>query len=123
MKSSHTSKIGRERFLSEEQASTRLRRCYDPSSVTRIFRIAVAIAVLFAVATVLVAPTIDMPETVLREHHVASHSIGNHAAGNLKVSVIPGLTHSVIQTVASYTSASPRPSSESRAKSSQVLRC
>jgi hypothetical protein len=91
--------------------------------MTRTLRIAVALAVLFAVATVLIAPTIDMPETVLREHHVASHSIGNHASGNLKVSVGPGLMASVTHSVESYTSGSPRVSSHARVESSQVLRC
>jgi hypothetical protein len=36
-------------------------------------------------ATVLIAPSTDMPETVLREHHVASHSTVNNSPGNLVV--------------------------------------
>jgi len=40
-------------------------------------------AVMIAVLTVLIAPSIDMPETVLREHHVAAHSIANSNSGTL----------------------------------------
>jgi len=48
-------------------------------------RIVIAVAVMVAVLTVLVAPSIDMPETVLREHHVASHSMMSNSSGTLTV--------------------------------------
>lgn len=44
---------------------------------------AIALAVLIAVATVLIAPSIEMPETTLRQHQVTSHSAGYDASGNL----------------------------------------
>lgn len=46
---------------------------------------AVAMAVMIAVLTVLIAPSIDMPETVLREHHVAAHSMTSGTSGTLIV--------------------------------------
>ena len=55
------------------------------SSDGRRFRFAVIAVVLIAVLTVLLAPSIDMPETVLREHHVAAHSVVNNNAGTLTV--------------------------------------
>ncbi|MBS1801814.1 MAG: hypothetical protein JST28_00525 [Acidobacteria bacterium] len=42
-------------------------------------------AVMIAVLTVLIAPSIDMPETVLREHHVAAHAMVNSNSGTLTV--------------------------------------
>ncbi len=43
--------------------------------------IAIAVALLLSVVAVLIAPSVDLPETVLREHHVASHSLGIHSTG------------------------------------------
>ena len=51
----------------------------------RGFRVAVVAIVMMAILTVLLAPSIDMPETVLREHHVAAHSVVNNNAGTLTV--------------------------------------
>jgi hypothetical protein len=47
--------------------------------MSRAFKFGVVLAILFAVATVLIAPTIDMPETTLREHSASSHNSGEHA--------------------------------------------
>ena len=41
--------------------------------------------VIISVLTVLIAPSIDMPETVLREHHVAAHTMVNNGSGTLTV--------------------------------------
>ena len=49
-------------------------------------------AVMIAVLTVLIAPSIDMPETVLREHHVAAHSMVNTSSGTLMVVGIVSLS-------------------------------
>lgn len=49
----------------------------------RVCNSLVVLAILIAVATALIAPSIDMPDTVLREHHVASHSVGGHASNVL----------------------------------------
>ena len=51
-----------------------------------MLRAGVVIAVLLAVTTALIAPTVDLPETVLREHHVVSHASGEHAHGKLQTS-------------------------------------
>src|SRR3569833_989188 len=50
-----------------------------------IIRLAVVIAVMAAVLTVLIAPSIAMPETVVREPHVASHSMASSCAGTLTI--------------------------------------
>jgi len=52
----------------------------------------VVLAVMIAVLTVLIAPSIDMPETVLREHHVAAHSVVSGSPGTLTVLGIVSLT-------------------------------
>jgi hypothetical protein len=63
--------------------------CLD-ARTNRGFRIVLAMAVMVAVLTVLIAPSIDMPETVLREHHVASHSMVKSASGTLEmVGMVP----------------------------------
>jgi len=43
----------------------------------------VILTILIAVATTLIAPSIDMPDTVLHEHQVASHSAGGHGSNTL----------------------------------------
>ncbi len=53
----------------------------------------VVLAVLIAVATTLIAPTVDLPETVLREHHVVSHVGAEHALGKLQASFTPETTY------------------------------
>ena len=60
------------------------------SSGSKGFRTALVVAVMIAVLTVLIAPSIDMPETVLREHHVAAHTMVNGNSGTLTlVGIIP----------------------------------
>jgi hypothetical protein len=59
----------------------------------RSFKIGVALTVLVAVAAVLIAPTIVMPMTTLRVHHVSSHTSAGHANGTLLASSNPGLPH------------------------------
>lgn len=54
-------------------------------SGNRGVRTAVAMAVMIAVFTVLIAPSINTPETVLREHHVSAHSMTNGNSGTLIV--------------------------------------
>src|SRR5258708_7311653 len=70
-------------FLAARQKSFGLFAGGGAMRVEGSFRIAIALAVLIAVATVLIAPSIDMPETALREHHVTSHLVGDHSSGNL----------------------------------------
>ena len=48
----------------------------------RALKFAAAFAALVCVLTIFIAPMIDMPETVLREHHqVSSHSAAGHVVG------------------------------------------
>jgi hypothetical protein len=56
--------------------------------------LAIAFVLLVDVVTIQIAPTVDLPETVLHEHHVASHSARSHTTGNL---IVPG-TNGSLQT-------------------------
>ena len=124
MKSNRTSNSCPLQFLAEDWLGIRLRYRYAPSSRSSPrFRIAVALAVLFAVVAILIVSSIDMPKTVLRVHHLSSHSIGNHGAGNHRVSGGPDLSHSVSQSTATYVTASFHLASHARARGCQVLRC
>lgn len=54
--------------------------------MSRPFKFGVALVMLIAVATVLIAPSIDMPETTLREHRVAStHGSGELTQGGFSI--------------------------------------
>jgi hypothetical protein len=88
----------------------------------RIVRVGVAVAVLFAVATVLIAPTIDMPETTLREHSITSYASGGHVPGSLLASYGAGPSHLSTYAIAAYVSVSPRLWNFARVPS-HVLRC
>jgi len=47
--------------------------------VLRFLKIAAAFAALVCLLAIFIAPMIDMPETVLREHHrVSSHTASGH---------------------------------------------
>jgi hypothetical protein len=47
--------------------------------VPRLLKLAAAFAALVCVLAIFIAPMIDMPETVLREHHrVSSHTASGH---------------------------------------------
>lgn len=91
--------------------------------MSRTLTIGVSLAVLVAIATVLIAPTVDLPETTLREHQVASHSTGEHAPGSL--STISGVGISALLAFGTATRFSPEPllSHYPRIPSSLVLRC
>ncbi len=54
--------------------------------MSRTFKFAVVLVTVIAVATVLIAPTIDMPGTTLREHSVSSsHGSGEHLHGGFLI--------------------------------------
>lgn len=77
---------------------------------------------MVAVLTVLIAPSIDMPETVLREHHVAAHSMGNGNSGTLTVVGIISLAEAFDdRTIASIEDF--RSPEHGHGKTSLVLRC
>lgn len=85
-------------------------------------RLAIVVAVLAAVLTVLIAPSIDMPETVLREHHVAPHSMATNGSGTLTmtglISVEQVFQDLTIQTVGSFNDLD-----QTHVRTSLVLRC
>jgi hypothetical protein len=87
------------------------------------FRAGVAMAVLLAVATVLIAPTVDLPETVLREHHVASHASGEHAQGELQASSNADPSHLLIDAVGSHLAVDLRSTDRVGINPFRVLRC
>lgn len=85
-------------------------------------RAGVVIAVLLAVATTLIAPTVDLPETVLREHHVVSHASGEHAQGRLHSSNARPY-YLLMDAVGSYLPPVLRSTDHVDAKPFCVLRC
>ena len=89
----------------------------------RAYTLAVILTILVAVATALIAPSIDMPDTVLREHQVSLHAAGTHAANNLLNTGVssPG---EAIQSDAASHDAEVSPSSHiGRTQTPFVLRC
>lgn len=102
-------------------AKWRLLRC--TITMSRPFKIGVALAVLLAVATVLIAPTIDMPETTLREHQVASHFCSEHAPGGLSTFAVAGTSALQPFGSASRFAVVPHLSKRLRVPSSVVMRC
>lgn len=83
----------------------------------------VILAILIAVATVLIAPSIDMPDTVLREHFVASHSAGVHATSPMVSAVISVLLVVHAQQSASRSSVTLQSTKSDYKQSSAVMRC
>jgi len=64
----------------------RLPRFKRTASQERLSQSVIAFLVFLAIATVLIAPSIDMPDTVLLVHHTGARACGGHASGNLTVS-------------------------------------
>jgi hypothetical protein len=91
--------------------------------MTGTLRAGVVIAVLLAVATTLIAPTVDLPETVLREHHVVSHASGEHAQGKLQTSSNAGPSYLLVDAVGGYLPLVLRSTDHVDAKPFRVLRC
>lgn len=95
----------------------------DETRISESFRIVLAFAVLVAVATVLIAPSIDMPETALREHHITSHSIEGHSSGNLTVEGKTAPSQSYLNPPAIRNSEHPELLNRGHKQSFTVLRC
>ncbi len=81
------------------------------------------LAVLIAVATTLIAPTIDLPETVLREHHVVSHVGAEHALGKLQASFTPETTYIAADVAGMNLSLHLLSKGRAPAEAFRVLRC
>ena len=97
---------------------------YYTRYVLRALKLAAAFAALVCVLTIFIAPMIDMPETVLREHHqVTSHSATGHVVGafNSVMSTLPMDVRPAID--AGSTAANPRVSGAVSTATSFVLRC
>jgi hypothetical protein len=76
----------RERNLEAAAAKRRVYRLIqsrDSACMRPVFTLVIVLTILVAVATALIAPSIDMPDGVMREHHVASHSSSGHGTSNL----------------------------------------
>lgn len=91
--------------------------------MSRAIRTGVALAVLLAVAAVLIAPTIDMPETTLREHQVTSHSSSEHGPGTLASICIAGASFLLALEMERRASRKTLLPERPRIPSSRVLRC
>jgi hypothetical protein len=87
-----------------------------------IIRLAIVRAVLVAVLTVLIAPSIDMPETVLREHHVAPHSMASNGSGTLTVTGLISVEQ-VFQNLTIQAVGSLKVLDQIHSQTSLVLRC
>lgn len=90
----------------------------------RGFKFGVVLTLLFTVLTVQIAPTIDLPETALRDHRVVtSHSSGEHAPGGF--SIVSSVSHLQWSTFEKEERLSPetQTSDHTRVPSSRVLRC
>jgi hypothetical protein len=88
-----------------------------------LFSAAVVLTILVAVATVLIAPQVDMPDTVLRLHHVSSHSSGTHGSSNLLNTGIAILAEAPQSDDASRSSEGFYPQDGLHARLSVVMRC
>jgi hypothetical protein len=76
--------------------------------VLRFLKIAAAFAALVCVLAIFIAPMIDMPETVLREHHrVSSHTVSGHVVG-------------AFSTVSSTLPVDARPAIDARSKAANL---
>jgi hypothetical protein len=90
----------------------------------RGFKFGVVLTLLLTVFTVQIAPTVDLPETALRDHRVVtSHSSGEHAPGGF--SVVSSASHLEWRALEKEELLSPetQPSDHARVPSSRVLRC
>jgi hypothetical protein len=92
--------------------------------VPRLLKLAAAFAALVCVLAIFIAPMIDMPETVLREHHrVSSHTVSGHVVGTFSAvsSSLPVDARPAID--ADATAANLRVSGEASSATPLVLRC
>jgi hypothetical protein len=55
----------------------------DSACCRRVYTFALILTILVALATALIAPSINMPEGVLREHHVSLHAAAVHGINHL----------------------------------------
>ena len=85
-------------------------------------RLLLVMTLLAAVLVVLIAPSIDMPETVLREHHVAPHAMANNGSGTLAVTGLISVEQ-VFQDLTIQTLGSFWILDQMHSQTSVVLRC
>src|SRR5665213_139163 len=95
----------------------------DRACLHRVYTFAVILTILVAVATALIASSIDMPDTVLREHQVSLHASGSHAANNLLNTGIPVPIETVASDAISWSSEITPSTNNLRTQSSIVMRC
>lgn len=60
----------------------------------RWFRLGIALVVLVAVAAIFIAPSIDLPNGVLKDHSALTHASRGHALGSVAVMIATNSPHS-----------------------------
>jgi hypothetical protein len=119
----HTS-IGKESSaLAENWRIHRLIQGQDSVCSRRAYTFTVILTILLAVAMALIAPSIEMPDTVLREHHVSSHVAGVHGANIPINTIVATPVQSVDSGRISRISETLNPSISANLQSTVVLRC
>ena len=101
----------------------RLIKSCDSACFRRNYTFAVVLTILVALATALIAPSIDIPDGVLHEHSVSSHSIAAHSTGNLSNTSIVNPAEIIQSNEISSISAILHFSNGDSTDSSVVLRC
>lgn len=91
--------------------------------LSNAYTLAVILTILVAVATALTAPSVDMPDTVLHEHHLSVHGAENHASNNLSDTCSDVLNGAAQTNAAVRVPETLHLSGNGRTQSSFVLRC
>ena len=95
----------------------------DSVCLRRAYTFVVILTILVAVATALIAPSIDMPDATLREHQVSLHAAGSHSTNNLLNTGIP-IPNEAVESDGVSCISEITPSTDIRhIQSSVVLRC
>ena len=101
----------------------RLIQSRDSAYLRPAFSVVIVLTILVAVATALIAPSIDMPDGVMREHHVSSHASGVHGTGNLVHSGVAVRIEGSLDDGASRSSEIRHTNSGEHTQSFVVMRC
>lgn len=97
-------------------------RCHV-SPATRRFRCVVALITLVAVAAIFIAPSIDLPDGVLRNHSVITHDNGTHSPASLAASIEVDSANVYPFTNAMLVTENRESSNQGYEQRSLVLRC
>ncbi len=92
-------------------------------NMSRAFKVGIVVAVLIAIATALIAPTVDLPETALREHQIRLPMSGEHVLGSILAIPTTSLFQTQLLEVTAYATLDVQFLDGARVPSSRVLRC